>query len=162
MYADDLILLSESEAGLQNSLNALHSYCKKWNLTVNLKKSQVMIFNIAGHLLKNYSFNYGNLVLEIVKEYTYLGIIFTPSGSFTRAISELATKARKAFFAFRKHDRSPTSISLKFFDTLVRPILLYGCEAWTVLHSLKLSKSNLVQRADDVIYERLNLKLCKS
>ena len=162
MYADDLILLSESHTGLQNSLNALHSYCMKWNLTVNLKKSQVMIFNKPGHLLKNYRFKYGNLNLDIVREYTYLGIIFTPSGSFTRAISELATKARKAYFAFRKHDRSPAKISQQFFDTLVKPILLYGCEAWTIFHSPKLSKINFVKQADDVIYERLNLKFCRS
>ena len=38
MYADDLILISETEQGLQNCLNKLHEYTEKWNLKVNLKK----------------------------------------------------------------------------------------------------------------------------
>ena len=36
LYADDLLLLSESSSGLQNALNAVATYCKKngnWILT---------------------------------------------------------------------------------------------------------------------------------
>ena len=66
MYADDLVLLSESEKGLQNSLDKLKAYSKKWNLTVNLKKSQVIVFNKAGHLLSKFKFKYGMKRLETV------------------------------------------------------------------------------------------------
>ena len=38
MFADDLILLSESAKGLQNALDQLHAYCTKWGLTVNISK----------------------------------------------------------------------------------------------------------------------------
>ena len=162
MYADDLILLSESAAGLQNSLDKLQSYCMKWNLTVNLKKSQIIIFNKSGRLLKNFEFKYGNINLDIVDEYPYLGIIFTPSGSFAKATASLCDKARKAYFSFRKHDRSPVHISMKFFDTLVKPILLYGCEAWAITSSPRLSLENFFKTADSVPYERLNLMMCKS
>ena len=31
LYADDIVLLSESAEGLQHSLNALHHYCNKWD-----------------------------------------------------------------------------------------------------------------------------------
>ena len=43
LYADDLIILSQSASGLQNGLNLLSEFCVKWNLTVNLKKTKVMI-----------------------------------------------------------------------------------------------------------------------
>jgi retron-type reverse transcriptase len=46
MYADDIVLLSESASGLQNSLNALKGYCSNWGLNVNQKKTKIMIFNI--------------------------------------------------------------------------------------------------------------------
>ena len=32
LYADDLILLSESANGLQNALDRLHAYCKKMEI----------------------------------------------------------------------------------------------------------------------------------
>ena len=38
LFADDLIILSKSRTGLQNSLDNLSEYCDKWQLTVNVKK----------------------------------------------------------------------------------------------------------------------------
>jgi hypothetical protein len=35
MFADDLVILSKSYEGLQNSLKKLETYCDKWGLTVN-------------------------------------------------------------------------------------------------------------------------------
>ena len=40
MYADDLILISRSETGLQELLNNLGEYCRKWHMEVNLKKER--------------------------------------------------------------------------------------------------------------------------
>ena len=40
LYANDLIILSRSKAGLQNCLNALSSYCNSWMLSVNQKRNQ--------------------------------------------------------------------------------------------------------------------------
>ena len=36
MYAHDLIILSLTAAGLQNSLDILSKFCSKWGLSVNL------------------------------------------------------------------------------------------------------------------------------
>ena len=39
MYADDLILLSDSKEGLPNLIDKMNVYCDKWKLEVNIKKS---------------------------------------------------------------------------------------------------------------------------
>lgn len=44
MFADDILLLSESAEGLQNCLNKLNDYCNKWQLSINIKKTKIMIF----------------------------------------------------------------------------------------------------------------------
>jgi hypothetical protein len=36
-FADDLVILPESQSGLQSALNKLENYCHKWQLTVNKK-----------------------------------------------------------------------------------------------------------------------------
>jgi hypothetical protein len=36
LYADDIVLLSESAQGLQNLLNKLKIFCDKWHLQVKL------------------------------------------------------------------------------------------------------------------------------
>ena len=55
-YADDLVLLSESQEGIQNCLNKTWEYCKSWGLEINYTKSKAMIFN-KGSRLRDRPFN---------------------------------------------------------------------------------------------------------
>ena len=45
LYADDTIVLSESENELQKALNAVFEYCNDWDLTVNTSKTEIIIFS---------------------------------------------------------------------------------------------------------------------
>ena len=73
LYADDLVILSTSASGLQNSLDKINSYCDKWKLEVNLTKSKVMCLNKQGKYIKH-EFTLGHEKLEGIKSYSYLGI----------------------------------------------------------------------------------------
>ena len=44
LYADDIVLLSNCEEGLQSMLVMLGEWCSKWGLTINGNKSKVMHF----------------------------------------------------------------------------------------------------------------------
>ena len=55
LYADDLVILSNSADGPLKLLNRLLYFCQRWNLKVNVTKTKVIIFNKAGRILKNYS-----------------------------------------------------------------------------------------------------------
>ena len=75
MYADDVILLSETRDGLQNSLSMLEKYCSKWGLEVNISKTKCHTFNNTGKLDTNvFTFNGNNI--ENVRQYSYLGVNF--------------------------------------------------------------------------------------
>ena len=41
-YTDDLVLMSTSKEGLQKCRNNLKSYCDKWKLEINTKKTKVV------------------------------------------------------------------------------------------------------------------------
>ena len=73
-YADDLIILSRSKLGLQNCLNKLSSYCNSWMLKINPKKTKIMVFQ-KGTKKCDYVFHVGNEMIDIVKDYTYLGLV---------------------------------------------------------------------------------------
>ena len=148
LYADDIVLLSESPEGLQNSIDSLHSYCNKWELKVNIEKTKVIVFNKSGKLFKNMQFKYFGKALECVNEYKYLGILFKPSGSFSAAISHLCRKASKAMYSIRRSlfsDKINTLPSIKLFDSCVKPILLYCSEIWC-LDNLVTSKCNIEEK----------------
>ena len=71
LFADDIILMSASIAGLQNQLNVLHDSTQRLYLNVNLSKTKVMIFRKGGHLSVKEQWVFGNQRLEVVNSYKY-------------------------------------------------------------------------------------------
>ena len=53
LFADDAVILSDSIQGLQSSLNYLEMYCNKWNLSVNIDKTKIVVFRKGGILDRN-------------------------------------------------------------------------------------------------------------
>ena len=99
LWADDLLLCSETAEGLQNAINKMSTFYDSLDLKINLKKTKVMIFNKRGLSLKNkFNFKIKNDKLEITNEYQYLGLKLRPSGSLTQAVQELHDKASRAWF----------------------------------------------------------------
>ena len=43
-FADDFVGLSDSKEGLQNMINVVHAYSKKWCFEANVTKCAVVIF----------------------------------------------------------------------------------------------------------------------
>ena len=137
LYADDIVLLSRAPIGLQSSLDTLQTFCGSQGLTVNMKKTQVLVFNDRSDLasyVTNELFYYMGTQLDKVEQYTYLGVVFHRKADFKAAIDVLAVAARKAMFGMLRRCAAMgiTDIKLKseLFDTLVSPVLSYGCEVW--------------------------------
>ena len=48
MYADDIVVFTNSREVLQNCLDKMYDYCQRWKLSVNLKKTKILIGNHRG------------------------------------------------------------------------------------------------------------------
>ena len=153
LWADDIILLSESEEGLNKLLSELKTYSDKNQLKVNIEKTKCMIFNKTGRLIRR-DFYLGSSRLENVRSYKYLGLIITPSGEIRSALDDLRSRALKAYMALKNklgisfRDQLDDTVGL--FDTLIKPILLYGSDFWGCL---KLPKNNPI--------ENLHMQFCR-
>ena len=80
-----------------------------------------------------YKFYINNQLLETVKEYKYLGVFFSSSGSFLNCRKYLVEIANKALFhVFTKINNLnlPIDLKIKLFDQTIVSILTYGCEVW--------------------------------
>ncbi len=134
LYADDLVLLSSTPQGLQQHLDLLDNYCQNWALAVNLKKTNIMVFQNKPRCQEHrYRFSLGSTALEHTMQYTYLGLIITASGNFSVAVNALKDKARRALYAIKKKFQNieiPLTIWCKIFDSVIQPIALYGSEVW--------------------------------
>ena len=133
-YADDLIILSRSKLGLQNCLNKLSSFCNSWMLKINPKKTKIMVFQ-KGTKKCDYCnvFHIDNEMIDIVQDYTYLGIRISSPGNFTLSLEHLRQKALHALFSLRRHtdfSKLKPSLANKIFDTMISPILTNNSEVW--------------------------------
>jgi hypothetical protein len=139
LFADDIVLLSQTAIGLQNQIHILAETCKALHLIINNEKTKVMVFRKGGYLSKNEVWKLNGNVLEVVNEYNYLGFQFTTKISMKRGVELLATKGRRACMgcikcACRLKD-IPRDCFFKIFDSQVQPVLLYASEIWG-LHRL--------------------------
>ena len=129
MYADDLIIFSETQNGLQNCLDKLNEYITKWNLKINLKKTQVIIFSSGGYRGKLPNFTFGTKQLKIVKEYKYLGTLISNTGNFNINELNLKKKGLRASYLLSKSLKfAKPSSAIKIFEKVIEPILMYNCE----------------------------------
>ena len=53
-------------------------------MRINVKKTKAIIFNKSGKIFRS-GFKLGNQPIQVTDSYVYLGITFTPSGSFSLA-----------------------------------------------------------------------------
>ena len=147
LYADDIIIFSNSPDELQRSLDLLSNYCNIWKLNVNVSKTKVMVFRNGGILPRDLAFYYNGEPLEIVTEFKYLGLVFTTGGSFAAAQSALSGKAQKAIFKLNRYLYKYVYISpkhkLELFDKLIAPILNYSSEAWRFIQANSIDRVHL-------------------
>ena len=147
LYADDLIMMSTTYAGLSNCLKKLENYCDTWQLEVNISKTQIIIFNSTGKLLHGYDFKYHGRPLLVVKSYCYLGVDLAASGSLNMARKNLMEKARKALFPLQSvitQFHIPCKNAIKLFKSYIKPIALYNSEilAHLTTHQIKSIEEN--------------------
>ena len=70
LYADDILMVSESEQGLQKLLDILHEWCHKWKMVVNVDKTKIMHFRRGPATPRtNTTFRCGDATLEITESY---------------------------------------------------------------------------------------------
>ena len=94
MFVDDIVLLADSATGLQESINRLEEFCRNWDLSINIEKTKVVIFNKPTCGSQFYIYN---SPLKQVKEYKYLGIMLSDKSLFKDASKVLSKQANKAF-----------------------------------------------------------------
>ena len=94
-------------------------------------QTKILIFGIRS--THRFEFKLGNNKIEICDEFKYLGVIFTKTRTFAKAIKHNVDHANKALHLLYKKIHNlhiPIDLQLQLFDHTIVPILLYGCEVW--------------------------------
>ena len=84
LYADNTIVLVENVCERQKTLDAVHEYCGMYKLTVNSKKTKIIVFS-RGNVKRFPAFKYGNNTIEVVSDYIYFGITMNSTTNLTKS-----------------------------------------------------------------------------
>lgn len=137
LYADDLVILADSQEKMQRMINRFYDYCVKWKLTVNLNKSKIMIFRAGGgSYARNEKWNFNTEQIEVVKEYKYLGVWITSNLKFNIHLKKKANEAKAAIATTWGSLISKPEVTVaakhKIFQSTSMAILFYAAQVWGV------------------------------
>jgi len=132
VYADDIVLFSESQQGLIKQIKHMKTFCNENGLTINYNKTKIMIHNEKENfkelMLKNDDDT--TTSIEIVEEYKYLGIWIAKTDR--KHIEEITKKGRASSYLTAKTLKEFGNINSKIlnetFEMLTLSKMKYGCE----------------------------------
>jgi len=133
-YADDVVLLADNENDLNLLLECLSTWCVNNKMNVNPKKSKVVHFRCYSVDRTDCTFKCGNVNMEIVRSYTYLGLLLTERLDYVRMGTVAANSASRALglliSKYKVLGGMQYNTFTKLYDAMVWSILDYGAVIW--------------------------------
>ena len=128
-YADDTTLMAESEEELKGLLMKVKEESEKVGLKLNIQKLKIMAFGPIT------SWQIDGETVETASDFIFLGSKITADGDCSHEIKKRLLLGRKVMTnldsIFKTRDITlPTKVHL--VKTMVFPVVMYGCESWTV------------------------------
>ncbi len=96
LYANDIVLLSDTKERLQKRLDKVYQWSLKWRIKCNANKSNILHVRQFLITRTNFNFKLGNIVLPMVTQYKYLGIVITEFIDYNVVAQILADAANTA------------------------------------------------------------------
>ncbi|XP_068991496.1 trichohyalin-like [Neodiprion pinetum] len=133
-YADDIVLLAESEEEMEVMIRKLERYMDRKRLTVNVGKLKIMRFRKGGGRRKNIDWRWKGKRIEEVKEFSYLGYRVKCNGGQEAQVKERVRKAgvvmRQVWGIGKRRFGRDWEKRIWLFDRLVWTVIEYASEIW--------------------------------
>ena len=155
LFADDLVLLSSTESGLQRALHSFADACNTAGMKISTAKTEVLRLSRNPHQCVLQA---NGVTLKQVEKFKYLGVAFTSNG---RQDEELDTQIGKASEVMRalhysvvtKRELSKKA-KLSIFKAVFVPILTCNHESWVmskrVRSQVQASEMRFLQKIEGV------------
>jgi hypothetical protein len=107
-------------------------------LIVNEKKTKYMIVSAIQKGRKTQNLKVGGKVFERVSSFKYLGNVINKEGRISEYVKDriqVGNRAHAANNHMLKSKIIKRSVKMQIYKTLIRPVVTYGSEIWTVTKS---------------------------
>ena len=128
-YADDITLMAESEEELKSLLMKVKVESEKVGLKLNIQKMKIMASGLITSL------EIDGETVETVSDFIFLGSKITADGDCSHEIKRRLLLGRQVMTnldsIFKSRD-IPLPTKVRLVKAMVFPMVMYGCESWTV------------------------------
>ena len=128
-YADDTTLMAESEEELENLLMKVKEKSEKVGLKLNIQKTKIMASDPIT------SWEIVGETVETASHFIFWGSKITADGDCTHEIKRCLLLGRKVMTnldsIFKSRDITLLT-KIRLVKAMVFPVVMYGCENWTV------------------------------
>ena len=128
-YADDSTLMAESKEELKSLLMKVKVGSENVGLKLNIQKTKIMA---SGPIT---SWEIDGETVEAVSDFIFLGSKITVDGDCSHEIKRhllLGRKVMTNLHSILKNRDITLSTKVWIIKTMVFPVVMYGCESWTV------------------------------
>ena len=133
-YADDIALVSRHRQDLETRVNMWRDVLENGGLKLNVAKTEYL----ASCSTDNETIRIGNEVVVKTTKFKYLGAVLHESGCID---SEIKSRISAAWAKWREltavtcDPKIPVRLKGLIYKSVIRPVMLYGCETWPALRS---------------------------
>jgi hypothetical protein len=131
-YAD-VAIVSKNKNALKDTLINIESEARRRGLLINENKTKYM--EVTRTVVNGEHLCCGKHEFEHVKEFSYLGLQMNQTNSISSEIQARIISGNCCYYALGKLMKSRAlnrSSKLKIYKSLIRPLVTYGCKAWTL------------------------------
>ncbi|KAJ4430346.1 hypothetical protein ANN_22562 [Periplaneta americana] len=135
VYADDVNMLGENPQTIRENAEILVEASRAIGLEVNPEKTKYMIMSRDQNIVRNGTIKIGDLSFEEVEKFKYLGATVTNLNDTREEIKRRINMGNACYYSVEKFLSSSLlskSLKVRIYKTVILPVVLYGCETWTL------------------------------
>src|SRR5215469_11483689 len=132
-YPDDVAILGRNKNALKDALGNIESKARERCLLINENKTKYM--EVKRTVVNGNHLQCGKYKFEHVKEVSYLDSQLNQTNSTNCEIQARIISGNRCYYSCGAQMKSRAlnrSLKIKIYKTLIRPVVTYRCEAWTL------------------------------
>jgi hypothetical protein len=153
VYADDLIIVGEEIDITNKNTEALIDASKEVGLEVNPEKTKYMLMSRSQKIGQRRSIKIVNRSFEYVATFRYLGTTLTDQNCLREEIQSRLNSGNACYHSVQSLLSSrllSRNLKVKIYKTIILPVVLYGCETWSLTlsekHRLRVFENRVLRR----------------